>query len=87
MVIWFPHATRECFLHGFRWGNGFIGLVTRGEEVDPRQEVYYETVRRLTELLEKEDSMVVSLPVAATDPNKTPPTRKARVSRQLEPVS
>jgi hypothetical protein len=86
VVIWFPQATRECFLHGFRWGNGFIGLVMRGEEVDPIQEVYYERVRRLTELLEKEDTMVVSLPVAAVDSNKTPP-RKARVSRQLEPVS
>jgi hypothetical protein len=61
LVVWFPRTTRECFLYGFRWKGIFIGVVRRGEEVDPRQEVYYERVRRLTEVLQKDDEMSITL--------------------------
>jgi hypothetical protein len=39
----------------------FFGIVRRGEEIDPRQEVYNERARRITELLQKEDNMVITL--------------------------
>ena len=56
VVIWFPKTTRECFMYGFRWRDNFIGLVIQGEEIDPREEVYYERVRNITAVLEKEDA-------------------------------
>jgi hypothetical protein len=39
----------------------FFGIVRRGEEIDPRQEAYYEHVKRIAELLQKEDNMVITL--------------------------
>ena len=62
VVIWFPKTARECFMYGFRWRENFIGVVIRGEEIDPRQEVYYERVRNVAAVLEKEDNMRLTLP-------------------------
>ena len=59
VVIWFPNATRECFMLGFRWRNHFIGFVLGGEEIDPRHHVHGEQVRRLTELLERREGLLV----------------------------
>jgi hypothetical protein len=39
----------------------FFGIVRRREEIDPRQEDYYERARRIAEVLQKEDSMVITL--------------------------
>jgi hypothetical protein len=55
VVIWFPNATRECFMFGLRWRNDFFGFVSGGEEIDPRYHVHNETVRKLTEVLEGRD--------------------------------
>jgi hypothetical protein len=38
-----------------------FGIVRRGEEIDPRQEVYYERARRIAEVLQKEDNMAITL--------------------------
>src|SRR5579859_1864643 len=59
VVIWFPNATRECFMFGLRWRNHFIGFVLGGEEVDPRHHVHNEQVRKLTELLERREELLV----------------------------
>jgi hypothetical protein len=61
VVIWFPKTTRECFMYGFRWGDSFIGVVIRGEEIDPRQEAYYERVRNIAEVLGKEGQLAADL--------------------------
>jgi hypothetical protein len=61
VVIWFPKTTRECFMSGFRWRGNFIGVVTRGEEIDPRQEVYYERVRQIAEVLDRKDNGQLTL--------------------------
>jgi hypothetical protein len=65
VVVWFPKTTRECFMHGIRWRNKFVGVMIVGDEIDPNQEVYYERVRNLTEVLEKEDTMLVTPPLVA----------------------
>jgi hypothetical protein len=70
VVIWFPKTARECFMYGFRWRENFIGVVMRGEEIDPRQEVYYERVRNIAELLEKEENMHIM------DPSGLPKVRQ-----------
>ena len=71
-------------MYGFRWRDNFIGVVIRGEEIDPRQEVYYERVRNITEVLEKEDKMRLTL-ATPPDYNKSPPLRRApKVSRRID---
>lgn len=40
---------------------GFFGMVRREEEIDPRREAYYERVRRIAEMLQKEDNMAITL--------------------------
>jgi hypothetical protein len=59
VVIWFPNATRECFMFGIRWRNHFIGFVSGGEEIDPRHHVHTETVRKLSEVLEGRDDLLI----------------------------
>jgi hypothetical protein len=60
VVIWFPNATRECFMLGFRWRDHFIGFVSGGDEIDPRRYIHNEKVRRLTEVLEDRDGSLVN---------------------------
>jgi hypothetical protein len=42
-------------MSGFRWRGSFIGVVTRGEEINPREEAHFERVRKIAQVLEKTD--------------------------------
>jgi hypothetical protein len=59
-------------MYGLRWRENFLGVVIRGEEIDPRQEVYYERVRNIEEALAKEDSMLLTLPTSSDDRDNAP---------------
>jgi hypothetical protein len=90
VVIWFPKATRECSMYGFHWKNNIIGVAVRREDVDPRQEVYYERARDIAQLLEKEDNMQITLlgpsgceksPSVSVAPEASPPLATMMESR------
>jgi hypothetical protein len=61
-------------MSGFRRRGSFIGLVTRGEEINPREEAHFERVRKIAQVLEKQDAADIG---GLSDRNLNPPTRRA----------
>jgi hypothetical protein len=71
-------------MYGFRWKDNFIGVIIRGDEIDPDQEVYYERVRNIAEVLEKKDNMLVTLPTPPDHNQNPPPRTTSKASRQID---